>query len=582
MIKKIHFVAGKKYTKRLVLIAFLLVIISVIDTALTYIVLPFVSLVTGEKTNNINSGYYFKYCFIHIETKNQAIALLAFAIASMYIFRNIFVIIVNRYRYRILGECKGYISTRIFNAVTRQPYYYFTETNTSSIQRICINDVSRTFSVIDSLMTVVNNALTLGLIVALLLKNNWVLTVVAIVCVAFVTIVVNRPIVKKVSKLSALYTKHYTSMLQYCQEFVGSLKSVITTRSQNYFVNYFSYYSGEFTKNEAKYGYLSSMPGYIMNAVIMGLVFGYTGILALLGESLAEQIPVLALFAMAALKIMPSATSLITYYNNIRYNRAGLNSIYDYISSMEHNESKDKTEYIKDNNITNERKNELNHGIILNNVDFHFYDSDRNLFENVNLSIPANRSVAFIGTTGSGKTTLADIILGLHIPQNGEITVDGIDIHKNPEWWAKCIGYIPQTIYMCENTIRANVAFCVDEDKIDDKIVRECLEKARILDFVEKMPDGIYTVTGENGVKLSGGQRQRIGIARALYNNPSFLVFDEATSALDNSTEQAIMDTINRFKGEKTILIIAHRLSTIEKCDIVYRIENGVITKVKG
>ena len=223
----------------------------------------------------------------------------------------------------------------------------------------------------------------------------------------------------------------------------------------------------------------------------------------------------------------------------------------------------------------------LTEGIKVDDISFHFEDTQNDLFKHMSLEIPANKSVAFIGTTGSGKTTLADIILGLHKPYAGTITADGHDIFCEHEWWASQIGYIPQTIYLCEDSIRANVAFGIPEQNIDDNKVRECLKKAQILDFIDKLPEKEYTVTGENGIKLSGGQRQRIGIARALYNNPPFLVFDEATSALDVDTEKAIMDTVNSLAGEKTMLIIAHRLTTIQKCDIVYKIENGKCEKVE-
>ena len=190
--------------------------------------------------------------------------------------------------------------------------------------------------------------------------------------------------------------------------------------------------------------------------------------------------------------------------------------------------------------------------------------------------------MAFVGVTGSGKTTLADIILGLHTPLSGKVLADGVDIAEHPEWWASLLGYIPQFVYLCDDTIRANVAFGEERENVDDEWVWKCLERAQLKEFVENLPEGLDTITGENGVRLSGGQRQRIGIARALYTNPQFLVMDEATSSLDGETEAAIVSAINRLSGDITILIIAHRLSTIENCDIVYRIENGKATRERG
>ena len=221
-------------------------------------------------------------------------------------------------------------------------------------------------------------------------------------------------------------------------------------------------------------------------------------------------------------------------------------------------------------------------GINLENVSFRYEESKEWLYQDVSIEIPVAKSVAFIGTTGAGKTTLADIILGIHQPSKGKVTVDGKDIFdsKYKRWWAGCIGYIPQTIYLCDYTVRKNVAFGVEESKIDDERVWACLKEASLNTFVEELPDGLNTITGENGLRLSGGQRQRIGIARALYHDPPFLVMDEATSSLDNDTEAAIIETINGMSGKKTMLIIAHRLTTIKGCDYVYRIDNHKVELV--
>ena len=229
-----------------------------------------------------------------------------------------------------------------------------------------------------------------------------------------------------------------------------------------------------------------------------------------------------------------------------------------------------------------EQPKALNEGIELSHIAFRYEDAQETLYDDLSLTIPARKSVAFVGTTGSGKTTLADIILGLHRPTAGKVLADGTDIAEQPEWWSSLLGYIPQFVYLCDDTIRANVAFGEERENIDDEWVWNCLEKAQLKEFVEGLPEGLDTVTGENGVRLSGGQRQRIGIARALYNRPQFLVMDEATSSLDGETEAAIVQAINRLSGDITILIIAHRLSTIENCDIVYRIEKGKATRERG
>lgn len=212
---------------------------------------------------------------------------------------------------------------------------------------------------------------------------------------------------------------------------------------------------------------------------------------------------------------------------------------------------------------------------------FRYPETENKIFDNASLSIQKNKSVAFIGSSGAGKTTLVDIIIGLLEPEAGDVKVDGVSVFNHLDAWHKAIGYIPQMIYLMDDTIRANVVFGVTDDEIDDEKVWKALERAELADYVRGLKDGIYTEVGDRGVRLSGGQRQRIGIARALYNEPDVLILDEATSALDNETESAVMESIEHLQGQTTLIIIAHRLTTIQNCDEVYEIENGAINRKK-
>ena len=211
---------------------------------------------------------------------------------------------------------------------------------------------------------------------------------------------------------------------------------------------------------------------------------------------------------------------------------------------------------------------------MLSNISYTYEGSEKPVIHNLALTIQKGETVALIGSSGAGKTTLADIILGLLTPQEGSITLDGKDIYQNSDTWHRMIGYIPQTIYLSDDSIRNNVAFGIAEEDIDDEAVMAALKKAQLYEFVQTLDEGLDTYVGDRGVRISGGQRQRIGIARALYNDPEILVFDEATSALDNDTEAAVMEAVNSFHGRKTMIIIAHRLNTIEKCDMIYKVEN--------
>lgn len=215
--------------------------------------------------------------------------------------------------------------------------------------------------------------------------------------------------------------------------------------------------------------------------------------------------------------------------------------------------------------------------IVLQDITYAYPNSEKLIFDHADMKIPVGASVGIVGTTGAGKSTIVDILLGLLVTKSGTVYADGVDVKTAYRKWLKNIGYIPQMIFMLDDTIRKNVAFGVPEEKIDEDRIWEALREAQLDEFVRSLPEGLDTGIGERGIRLSGGQRQRIGIARALYYDPEVLIMDEATSALDNGTEKAIMDSINRLQGKKTLIIIAHRLQTIEKCDMVYRVEDGKI-----
>jgi ABC-type multidrug transport system fused ATPase/permease subunit len=269
----------------------------------------------------------------------------------------------------------------------------------------------------------------------------------------------------------------------------------------------------------------------------------------------------LTLLAVSLIRMMPSMSRIQYNLTTVRHNLHAFNNIYEDLKNLSPViiESSDKEPLCFKDKIE------------IKNVDFAYEGAEENIFTDFSLTIPFASSVAFVGTTGCGKTTLVDIILGLLKPIKGKILVDGRSIEENLPSWREKIGYVPQFIFLLDSSIAENVAWGVNRDKIDEQKIRKCLEKAQILDFVESLPDKLKTNVGENGVCLSGGQRQRIGIARALYRDPEVLVLDEATSALDNETENAFVEALDSLRGKLTIIMIAHRLTTIKNCDKIIR-----------
>jgi len=277
-----------------------------------------------------------------------------------------------------------------------------------------------------------------------------------------------------------------------------------------------------------------------------------------MGTDMGNMVPTLSLFVLAAFRLLPAIARFTSYTNSILFNKPAVDAIYENLIN-------NQPERVPERTAASGEASD----ITVSNLTFQFPQTKAPVLENVNLVIPFNKSVAFVGETGAGKTTLADIIIGIYEPESGSVTYSGN------------IGYIPQQIYLLDSTIRDNIALGIPESEIDDAQVKNVIEKAQLTNFIDSLPAGLNTIVGDRGIRLSGGQRQRIGIARALYSNPDILVLDEATSSLDTDTEKAVMEAIETFRGEKTMLIIAHRLSTIEHCDMVYRVENRNVSREK-
>jgi ABC-type multidrug transport system fused ATPase/permease subunit len=279
---------------------------------------------------------------------------------------------------------------------------------------------------------------------------------------------------------------------------------------------------------------------------------------------------------MAAVRLMPSVNRMSSALNALSYLEPALDKMVEHLTVAEEWE---KNHGQEESSPSARQKISLNHKVELSDLTYSYPNAESPVLDHANMEITIGKSIGVVGASGAGKTTAIDILLGLLVPQQGQVLADGVDIQEDYEGWLDHIGYIPQMIFMLDDTIRANVAFGIPKEEVDEEQVWRALEEAQLKTFVQSLPDGLDTTIGERGVRLSGGQRQRIGIARALYKNPELLIFDEATSALDNETEAAIMESINALHGRKTLVIIAHRLTTIAECDIVYRVENGKITR---
>ncbi len=461
--------------------------------------------------------------------------------------------------------------TRLLNTYMKEPYTFHLNKNIATLQRSLQEDTAKFMQVIlYSLELVAELAVCFVLVVYLLFVSKSITVIVLgllVVCVGAFLLLTR----KYSRKLGQDNQGYQGKIYQWMNQALGGIKEIKILGREEFFTEEYRKYYIKFAKGLRIARTISILPKYAVEAVaISGLLIGII-VKLLLGEAdMAYYIPQLTVFAVAAFRLMPSVGRINEHATNTLYALPSVDLVYHDLVEIEDYIEKQDSEVKEDWNLCR--------GIEVKNVTYCYPDTDEPVIEDASLSIQKGRTAAFIGASGAGKTTMVDIILGLLTPQKGVVLADDINVHEKPRTFHAQVGYIPQVIYLSDDTIRNNIAFGVKESDIDEQAVRRSMEKAQLTEFVDSLVHGLDTIVGDRGVRLSGGQRQRIGIARALYHDPEILVLDEATSALDNDTEAAVMEAVENLRGMKTMIIIAHRLTTIRNADLIYEVEGGRVS----
>lgn len=574
------------HQRRGVFLIFLGALISaILDTVAVVLMMPFISAIMNPDTVLRSSWGIFASHLLNTSDVNGLLVALSLLFVGLYVFRGAYKIFFNFKQANLIATYRTDLATRLFTFIMNKPYKYHLQHNVAESQRLVSSDTSSCFAMLDQII-LAGSCLMVSLgIFAVLFLLQPVFTLILILVVGVFLLFVKKRLKKVINRYAIENFEAQSQTTKWINQSVGGLKSILVKRRQSFFIRQYSNAAEHAAHSSSRYTAIDSAPKVLIDTACMVLMFIVMAIQLGTSGDVAESLPMFATFALAAMRLIPVVGQVTTTINAIGFYRPSLDAVSAMLESNDFDLS-DIDAKQDDQGVAKQNAQSyhpfLEQSIEVEHIAFKFDDAQEPLYSDLSLSIPAKKAVAFVGTTGSGKTTLADIILGLQKPMNGHICVDGIDIERQPEWWASMIGYIPQFIYLSDDTIRANVTFGIEPAEIDDALVWECLERAQIADFVRSLPQGVDTLTGENGIRLSGGQRQRIGIARALYTKPQFLLMDEATSALDNDTEKAIVDSINTLSGDITLLIIAHRLTTIQNCDYIYRIENGKATLEGG
>lgn len=490
------------------------------------------------------------------------------ALFALFLVRNAFGIFVLWYRLRFLHGTRRAMTARLLSYYLSRPYEYFLGVNSASIIKNITVEVNMLITTCLFSWIMLFSDLVMGAaIVALLLWYDPLLTGMAVVVVAMLAATVPSFTKKHLKPLGERYRHLNEQIFKITSEAIGGIKEIKLLGREPYFASRFDKVAGEHAQVTVRYMMITDGPRYFLEMIVV------SGILLLVlftlasTKDLAQIGGTMALFAAAAYRMMPLGHRMLSNIAGLQFNSAILNALADGLAAQ--------TAPLSISESVQEPL-PFTRNIQLRNVTFRYSGAVDHAVSALSLKIPAKQAIAFVGPTGAGKTTLVDLIAGLLTPGSGAVEIDGIALNEqNHRWWQKNIGYVPQHVYLLDESIRRNIAVGVADKDIDDEAVRQAAAMAHVEEFVAKLPEGYETVIGERGVRLSGGQRQRIGIARALYRGPALLILDEATSALDGIAESVIEDAIGELAGKVTVIIVAHRLTTVRRCDVIHLMDNG-------
>ena len=570
MIQKLRYIFSRTDKVKLVGLVALMLIGSVLELLAVAVFNPFIEVMM--QTSSISDDTFLQFFFQHtnIDSIEGYLIALSLIIAVIYVIKNIYLMFEQNAILTFSYRTRMNLATRLLTTYMNEPYTFHLSKNIAEMQRCLQSDTSQFMTLINSFLQLAVEAVTCFALGLYLFHTSHSITVL-IGFLLGVCVVIFFMISKKVSSKLGRQNEFYNAkLIQWINQSLGGVKEVKILQREKYFIDSYRTNYKKLIWGARVNELLAAVPKHIVETVaIVGLVLAIIVKLLFGHGALDTFIPQMAVFAVAAFRLLPSVGKINAYVNSVMYNKASLDMIYQDLREIEKNQPAEIEWAGKAENWKFEQ------GVFAEHITYHYPDSDTEVLHDISVEIPKGKTVALIGPSGAGKTTLADIILGLLPPTSGTVRMDQHDVYENLRSWREKLGYIPQSIYLSDDTIRNNVAFGIYEDQIDEDAIWKALEKAQLKEFVQGLEKGLDTYVGDRGVRLSGGQRQRIGIARALYHDPEILVLDEATSALDSSTEQAVMESIESLQGLKTMIIIAHRLTTIKNADLVYEVSGG-------
>jgi ATP-binding cassette, subfamily B, bacterial PglK len=557
--------------KEALLLIFLSILMAIFDVIGVASIMPFMAVLTNPELVESNPILAFSYNSLKFDNVEDFLFFLGWLVFLTLVVSLSFKAL-NLYMMNKFTKMREYsISQRLFKSYLYQPYKWFLNRHSASLSKTVLAEVSAVIggALIPTMNLLVQSLVSLALITLLIVADPKLAVVVAGV-VGSLYLLIYFLMSNFLSRIGSERVEANEMRYRITSEAFGGIKDIKVGGHEESYLKRFDEPAKIYARAETAASVFSAIPKYFLEMVAFGGI-----ILVILyfmsdAEDFNSVIPIISLYAFAGYRLMPSMQQIFDSAAQLKYANSVLDILHSDVSSLE-------PLSVEDNDSKPALK--LSDRISLKDVDFYYPKSNKIILKKINLEVPAKKTIGIIGATGSGKTTTVDLILGLISPIQGTLKVDDVEVNlKNISQWQKSIGYVPQHIYLADDTIEANIAFGEEPSNIDKNIVELCCSIANLHEFiVNELPEGYATTVGERGVRLSGGQRQRIGIARALYNNPEVLILDEATSALDNITEKLVMDAVHNLSNKITVIIIAHRLSTVGRCDKIYMMEHGQI-----
>ncbi len=580
IISEITYSLDRKQRKQAVLLIMLMLIAALFELIGVSAIIPFIQAILNPQELLENRYIISIWENLRLKDYNSLIMILGIALIVIYVVKNCYLAFVNSISITYAMKWQKDMSIKMLKSYMKRPYIYFMNVNSADILRGCSDDIAHFYHVLSDLFTLVLELATTSIICFFLILTD-AFTAICVIILMIITILgltlFLKPTVKKLGNIAktalSMRNKSITQTVQ-------GIKDIIVMQRKEVFVDAYTDAAELARATDRKYSIIRALPDRIIEGICVSGIIGVVCIRIMIGDdSMTEFVPKLSAFAMASFRVLPSVAKISNAINTLIFSKPMQHNVYQNIKEAEvYIDKEDSNELMIQQLNLFEKYEQEDFSVKLKDINWRYEGQEKSVLSGLSVEINKGESIGLIGPSGAGKTTTADILLGLIRPQSGFVTINGQDIFGIPYLWAHVVGYVPQNVFLMDDTVRANVAFGIKE--VDDKDIWDALERAQLKTFIESLPLGLDTIVGERGIKFSGGQRQRIAIARALYSQPLILVMDEATASLDNETETAVMESIEALHGHITMVIVAHRLTTIKKCDRVYEIKNGKATEV--